>query len=694
MAYEKFGVQVSDPFLSMERLDDAVERWVDRQNGFSKSLIYQTEEDRNRATNIRTWVDAFYEYAYPRNVAPLSSGAHFAIYDDGRTQHNRLMFFDTDGQSQVVYDPSIVDPTNRTYLSGMSISPEEKYVALYLIYRGGDSGFVVIIDAETKTVIDEIPYVIKGQFAWSHNEGYIRYFANNLFGGPKLMLHKVGNRISQDIVDPSASSDSSVLFFDPAKDLTLSQYRDGRLIIKLENREVTSSLSQNANVNFVGTFNDRLYYMRQFRDENTWNYELLSENPTGDDRNLIRHFSKPEILVGIGFENGKFFTQNRQRKISVYDLQGEEISQLETNFVARLARTNSASPKQRVFVYATEFRFPSFVYSFIHDSNSFEVQLPVQVPEVLDPNEYTGEVRSITREDGSRLDYTMIYKREIDAEGNPILPKDKPTILHGYGGFSVNIQPSSYDPRVTFFLKNGGVFVYAHIRGNSQTHDQGRLLNKQNVFDDFIAVGRKLVSDGVTSTEKLASYGGSNGGLLTGATLLQAPDLFKAAVVSVGVLDMIRFPVMGRDAGQHWVAEYGNPDEEEHFQNLMGYSPYHNVKPNVDYPITIVTSGSNDERVNPAHSYKFVARMQTESTSKNPILLINGANNGHSFHTKAIGDFKDDFVLLMTAITKALGMEVDAFVPPAPVEQRPPVEQEPTEEEATENESSASTENV
>jgi prolyl oligopeptidase len=336
---------------------------------------------------------------------------------------------------------------------------------------------------------------------------------------------------------------------------------------------------------------------------------------------------KPEPLQGARTAGGKLFasySKDVTTRVYVYDLKGKLENEVQLPGLGTASGFSGEREDSFVFYTYTSFNYPPTIFRYDIATKKSTV---FREPEVsFKPADYETKQVFYTSKDGTKVPAFVTYKKGLKLNG------ENPTILYGYGGFNISLTPSFSPTRIPF-LDQGGVYVQANLRGGSEYgekwHEQGMKLKKQNVFDDFIAAAEFLIKEKYTSSARLAIQGGSNGGLLVGAVMNQRPELFKVAFPAVGVMDMLRFHKF--TIGWNWIADYGSSDNAEEFKVLYGYSPLHNIKSGVNYPATMVTTADHDDRVVPAHSFKYAAELQAKAgeSSKNPLLIRIDTNSGH-----------------------------------------------------------------
>ncbi len=335
---------------------------------------------------------------------------------------------------------------------------------------------------------------------------------------------------------------------------------------------------------------------------------------------------KKEPLQNANTGGGKLFIdylKDVSTRTYVYDLNGKQLGEVKYPSLGNGGNLNGYRDDQFVFYVFTSFTFPPTIYKYDIASGKSSI---FRKPEVaFNPADYETKQVFYTSKDGTKIPMFIINKKGIKKDGNNV------TLLYGYGGFNINLEPA-FSATLLPFLNAGGVYAQANLRGGGEYgeawHKAGMMLNKQNVFDDFIAAGEYLIKEKYTSSSKLAVRGGSNGGLLVGAVINQRPDLFRVAIPQVGVMDMLRFHKF--TIGWNWIADYGSSEKDEaNFKNLYAYSPLHNISSTANYPSTLVTTADHDDRVVPAHSFKYMATLQEKYKGKNPVLIRIDTNSGH-----------------------------------------------------------------
>jgi prolyl oligopeptidase len=383
-----------------------------------------------------------------------------------------------------------------------------------------------------------------------------------------------------------------------------------------------------------------------FTNTDASNYKVILMDPKKPGKENWQAIipEKPEVLRSANTAGGQLFCsylKDANTRVYQYDLTGEFVKEIELPGLGSAWGFYGKREDKILFYSFTSFTFPPTIYKYDISSGKTEVFHKSEVK--FNPEDYIAKQVFYSSKDKTRIPMFIVHKKGLKLNGN------NPTYLTGYGGFNASITPY-FSSISIILLENGGVFAMPNLRGGGEYgeewHRAGMLFNKQNVFDDFIAAAEYLIREKYTSRDKLAIAGGSNGGLLVGACMTQRPDLFKVALPAVGVMDMLRYHKF--TVGWGWVVEYGSSDEEEHFKNLYSYSPLHNIKEGVSYPATLVTTADHDDRVVPAHSFKFIAEMQEKHTGNNPVLIRIETRSGHgaSSTTKMLEEIADEYAFM------------------------------------------------
>ena len=658
-----FGTLVGDPYRKLEDLDaPETSEWLGAQAALTEAFLASLPE---RAA-LRARVAELWDYE--RIGEPFRKGGRrFQLRNSGLQQQAVLYVTDAaEAAARVLLDPNAFSDDGTISLGAFSVSHDGNLLAYGTQDGGSDWLTWHVRDVRTSADLpDSVAWSKFSSAAWLRDSSGFFYSA---FDPPqahetlraanrehKLYFHRLGTAQAEDILVYSRPDEPTWNFFAQVTN-------DGRWCI-LDAHEGTDP----RNRTFSIALDERPWTVRPlfaqgdaaYRfiecDGSRWYFQTDRDAPRG--RIVAVDPASPETIVEIVAEDemalegttsagGRLFAHylsNAATKVRVFDLEGRFERDVELPGIGAASGFDGEREDRDAFYTFASFTTPSRVLRYdIESGESF----PVTAPKVaFDPSLFVTDQTFATSKDGTRIPMFVTHRRDLPRNG---MAK---TILYGYGGFNISLTPS-FSPARIAWLERGGVFVVANLRGGAEYgedwHQAGILHRKQNVFDDFIACAEHLIAEGYTSAAKLAIAGGSNGGLLVGAVLTQRPELFGAAMPAVGVMDMLRFHHF--TIGHAWIPEYGAADTSEaEFQTLYAYSPLHNVRPGEAYPATLITTAERDDRVYPAHSFKFAAALQTAQRGPAPILLRVEMRGGHGAGkptSKLIADAADDFAFL------------------------------------------------
>ena len=650
-----FGVSVPDPYRWLED-DHSAEtaEWVAQENKLTFSYLAKIpyrEQVKQRLEKLLN---------YSRYSAPFRRGEYFFFFKNDGLQNQAVLYVQKglDGAPEVLLDPNKFSEDGTAQLSAFSLSRDGKYAA-YAISSGGSDWqeFYVLEVATRKTLSDRLKWAKFSGAAW---QGYGFYY--NRFPAPKegselsskntnesVYFHKVGAAQSEDeLVFEDKENPLRLSNVDTTEDerfaiLTVSDPEKGKKGNALYARDSTDSgkaftpiVGEISDDTFgvITNLGDKLLVQTNRNAPNSKIVLCNTKSPAETDWKLILP-EKAEPLDSATAAGGKLFvsyTKDVTTRAYVHSLEGKLENEVKLPGLGTASGFGGQMDDKFVFYVFTSFTVPPTIYRYDIGTQKTST---FRAPEIKEfrSGDYETEQVFYHSKDGTRVPMFIVHKKGLKLDGN------NPTILYGYGGFNVNIAPSFSTFRLAE-LEQGVVYASANIRGGGEYgekwHTAGTKLQKQNVFDDFIAAAEYLIKNRYTSPQKLAVEGGSNGGLLVGAVIDQRPELFRAAVAQAGVLDMLRFHKF--TIGSAWISDYGSSDNQEEFKALYRYSPVHNVRPGVKYPATLITTADHDDRVVPAHSFKFAATLQEKAGTENPILIRIETKSGHgpSSTTKAL----------------------------------------------------------
>lgn len=635
-----FNNQVSDPYRWLED-DRSAETaaWVTAQNNVTFAYLDQIPyRDQLKKQLTEKW-------NYEKISAPFVEGDFTYYYkNDGLQNQSVLYRKDKSGKEEIFLDPNTFSKDGTTSLADVSFTEDGSLVAYAISEGGSDWRKIIVLNAKDKSVIGETLIDVKfSGISWYKNEGFYYSSYDKPTGSElsaktdehKLYYHKLGTSQKTD----------KLVFGEKFKRRYVGGYvtNDQKyLVITAANATSGNELyiqdltKENSQIQTVVTGFDNDYSIIDSKDGKLY----IETNLNAPNKKLmvveaIKIINKEawedlilesDNVLDLSKAGGYFFAHYMKDAVSVveqFDYAGKFIRKIELPGLGTASGFSGKKSDKELYYSFTNYITPGTIYKMNIAAGTSQVY---QQPKVkFNPSDYESKQVFYTSKDGTKVPMMITYKKGTQLNGN------NPTMLYAYGGFNVSLTPS-FSVANAVWLENGGVYAVANLRGGGEYgkkwHDAGTKLQKQNVFDDFIAAAEYLIKEKYTSSEKLAIRGGSNGGLLVGATMTQRPDLMKVALPAVGVLDMLRYHTFTAGAG--WAYDYGTAeDSSEMFHYLKGYSPVHNVKAGVSYPATMVTTGDHDDRVVPAHSFKFAAELQDKNAGNNPMLIRIDVNAGH-----------------------------------------------------------------
>lgn len=654
-----FEQVVEDPYRWLE--DDRSEEtadWVKRQNevtfGYLDQIPYR-KDLKDRLTKI---------WNYEKVGTPFTEGDYTYFYKNDGLQNQSVLYRKkgADSEAEIFLDPNTFSEDGTVSLAGLSFTKDGGLAAYSISEGGSDWRKIIVIETENKTLVgDTIVDVKFSGISWKKNEGFYYSSYDKPDGSElsaktdqhKLYYHKLGTPQNQDqlvfggkdsekhrYIGGSVSDDGNFLF------ISASNTTSGNKLfiqdLRVPNGVIETILGHEDSDTYpIDNVGDRLLMTTDLGAPNrkvvTATYPNLSPESWTD---LI---PETENVLSVNTGGGYLFAEymvDALSKAYQYDYNGKLIREVALPGLGSVGGLGGKKDATTIYYSFTNYNTPSSSYTYNVEDGTSELYWSPDID--FDPDQYISEQVFYTSKDGTKVPMMITYKKGLIKDGK------NPTLLYGYGGFNISLTPS-FSTANAIWMELGGVYAVPNLRGGGEYgkewHKAGTQLEKQNVFDDFIAAGEYLIESGYTSSDFLAIRGGSNGGLLVGATLTQRPDLMKVALPAVGVLDMLRYHTFTAGAG--WAYDYGTAeDSKEMFDYLKGYSPVHNVKEGVQYPATLVTTGDHDDRVVPAHSFKFAAELQDKQSGALPTLIRIETDAGHGAGTpvsKTIDQYADIF---------------------------------------------------
>ena len=659
------GTVVSDPYRWLEEeKSEEVSAWVESQNTLARPYLAELPS-RERYKERLTALWDYEKYSTPYMV----NGKLFYSYNDGlQNQYVLYMADGVNGEPEVLIDPNTLSEDGTVSMASTELSPKASFLAYMLSDGGTDWKTIHVRDTSKKSdLTDTIKGIKFSNIAWLPDETgffYSRYPQNEAgkyddSQTVSIYFHAIGT---------AQSEDKKVFAFDnkPTWNPYPSVVQDGKtlLISVFEGYQANGVYAKslvNDNSELVPVFDkwDGRYDLIGEHDDELF-FTSTANAPTGKvikvdfdggvkaTETVIE--STSDTLSSVSLLGEKLFAQylkDVKGQVSVFDLNGKKIDEIAFNDIGSVSGFYGSKNADTTFYKLTGFTNPGQVFAY--DVKSGESSLFKSIDTGVNYDDYETKQIFYTSKDGTKVPMFIVHKKGLKLDGN------NKTLLYGYGGFNISLLPR-YSVSRMVWVEQGNVLAIANLRGGGeygqQWHKAGTKLDKQNVFDDFIAAGEYLVESGYTTPEKMGIQGGSNGGLLVGATLTQRPDLFSAALPAVGVLDMLRYHTPSANA-RAWSSDYGLSENKDEFEALYAYSPLHNTKPGTCYPATLVTTGDHDDRVVPWHSYKFAAQLQADQSCDNPILLRVETRAGHGAGTPTwmqIEGYADQWAFLESAL--------------------------------------------
>ncbi len=638
-----FGHQVADPYRWLE--DDnspETEAWVEAENKITFDYLSKIPFRNKLEEHLKEI------WNYPKYRVPFKKGNRYFLFKNDGIQNQDVLYMmnDLEGEPELLLDPNTLSEDGTIALADVSVSKDGKYLAYSISSGGSDWNEIYVMEIDTRRLLnDHIEWVKFSGISWKGNgffySAYDEPDEEDVLSGQnrfhKVYYHRLDTPQAEDLL----------VFNNPEK--PLRNYHgyateDEQFIIIVETESTSGNALYAAKAGNIGKMK-----FKKLADGFDYDYmvighmgdELIVQTndhaPKGkvikiDMANPAPEYwldlipEKEDVLEMSGIIGGKIYTQylkNASNRAYFYTLEGDFDRELELPGIGTITEINGEKNDHVAFYGFSSFTVPSNIYTYNVEEGTSELYKKSELD--FNGDDYETHQVFFESKDGTQVPMFLVHKKGLKRDGN------NPVLMYGYGGFNISLTPGFRISRMAF-LEQGGMFVMVNLRGGGEYgeawHKAGMKMNKQNVFDDFIYAAKYLIKEKYTSSEKLAIIGGSNGGLLVGACMTQKPELFRVAVPIVGVMDMLRYHRF--TIGWAWASDYGRSDEsEEMFQYLLSYSPLHNIKQGVDYPATLAITADHDDRVVPAHTFKFMATLQEKNSGKNPVLIRIETRAGH-----------------------------------------------------------------
>jgi prolyl oligopeptidase len=635
------GKQIPDPYRWLETHTDEVDQWIKAQNEVTQEYLGDIDfRDNIKARLTEIW-------NYPKYGAPFKEGGKYYFYKNDGLQNQSVLYVQEtlESEPKVFFDPNKLSSDGTVALSAFSFSKDGKHVAVGTSSGGSDWNTYQVMDVATgKMLDDKLEWVKFSGPSW-YKDGffYSRYDAptegNKLANKNefhKVYYHKIGTPQSQDKLVYEDKAHALRNFYGQTTDderfliLNASEGASGANALYYKDladpkstiKPIVSNFESEYNV--VDNFGDKLLVMT---NKNAPRYRLVLIDPKKPQEANWKTIvpESANVMQSVSTVGGRIiasYMKDATSQVVVYDQNGKQLNTVELPTLGTVSGFGGDQKDKETFFTFTSFTYPPTIYRYDVANNKVSLFRKTEVN--VDTDAFETKQVFYTSKDGTKVPMFIVHKKGLKLDGT------NPTYLYAYGGFNISMTPS-FSIANMLWLENGGVYAMPNLRGGGEYgedwHKAGMTPNKQNVFDDFIGAAEYLINQKYTSSEKLAVAGGSNGGLLVGAFMTQRPELAKVALPAVGVMDMLRFHKF--TIGWAWVPEYGSSDDAAQFENLYKFSPLHNIKEGVKYPATLVKTADHDDRVVPAHSFKFISELQAKGAPGNPYLIRVDVRAGH-----------------------------------------------------------------
>lgn len=664
-----FGVQVQDPYRWLENDTSATTAaWVKAQNIVTKGYLDQIpfrSALKKRLTDLTN---------YPKYGSPFKKNGKYYFYKNNGLQNQSVLCEQETLTSEptVLLDPNTLSTDGTVALTNISFSKDGKYLQYSIARSGSDWNEIFVMDVKTRQLLpDHIKWSKFNGISWQGNGFYYsafdapeagkEYSSKNEF--EKIFYHTIGQPQSQDRIvfenkefplrecGSSVSDDEKFLFVTETETTTGNSLKmkdlsnpDSKFV------ELASGFRNDYTV--VDNVDGKIYVLTNWKAPKSRLMQIDPAQPSRENWKEILPETE-NVLESVNIIGGKIIAEymiDASNHVYAFDLTGKKQYEVKLPTLGSVTSISGDKNDKEAFYVFTSYTFAPTIFILDVEKNSTTTFHTSEVK--INAEDFITEQVFYTSKDGTKVPMSITYKKGLKKNGK------NPLMLYGYGGFNISLNPTFNVSRIPF-LENGGVYVVANLRGGGEYgeawHMAGTKMHKQNVFDDFIAAAEYLIATGYTSSKKLAINGGSNGGLLVGACLTQRPDLYAVAIPEVGVLDMLRYNLF--TIGWSWASDYGTSlESKEMFEYLKGYSPLHNVKPNTKFPATMVMTGDHDDRVVPAHSFKFAATLQAGNGGTKPTLIRIDSKAGHGAG-KPIGKLLEAQADMWSFVMFNLGMK-------------------------------------
>ncbi|OIP82119.1 MAG: S9 family peptidase [Porphyromonadaceae bacterium CG2_30_38_12] len=637
-----FGVEVNEPYRWLENdTSKATANWVTAQTKVTSEYLSQIPFRNDLKKKLTKLMN------YPKYGAPFKKNGKYYFFKNNGLQNQSVFYEQADLTSDpnIILDPNTFSTDGTVALASLAFSKNGNYLGYAISRSGSDWNEIFVLDMQTRQLLtDHIKWSKSSQIAWHGNGFYYSAFDAPEAGKEystkneyqKIYYHAIGQPQSADELVyedklhalrecyAQVTDDEKILI------ISITETTTGNSLLMKDLTQPSSNFIELAkgfdnDYSVIDHLHGKLYLLTNWKAPKKRLMEIdLTQLSNENWKEILPETDNVlESVTIIGKKIIANYLKDATNHLYGYDLAGKKLYEVQLPALGTVSGISGEHKDTEAFYMFTAYTFPATIYRF--DTNENRSELFHSSDVAFKPSDYVSEQVFYASKDGTKVPMSIIYKKGMKKNGK------NPLLLYGYGGFNISLKPSFNVSRIPF-LENGGIYVVANLRGGGEYgeawHVAGTKMKKQNVFDDFIAAAEYLIAQVYTSSRKLAIDGGSNGGLLVGACLAQRPDLYAVAIPEVGVLDMLRYHKF--TIGWSWTSDYGNSEEsKEMFEYLKAYSPLHSLKAGVNYPATLVMTGDHDDRVVPAHSFKFAATLQAANKSAKPTLIRIDSKAGH-----------------------------------------------------------------
>jgi len=665
------NAKVTDPYNWLEcDTCTEVEAWVREQN----KVTYDFLEKISFRNDIRKRLTEIWSFA-SMSAPSKKKGREFFYKNNGKQNHSVFCMKSKNEEEKILIDPNTFSKDGTTSLNNTVVSRDAKYVAYSISKKGSDWNEIFIFDIDKNVVMrDHLKWVKFGGISWKGNGFFYsrydepksgsEYSAKNM--NHKVYYHSVGTTQDKDLLiynekdHPLRTMAVIVSSDEQYAVLTISEGTSGNAfsiagisswkpVDKIEFKEVVTTFE--SDYNYCGVVNKGLLFQTNNEAPNKKLICIDPENPNREKWKTIVP-EKESVLESVNIAYGKLILKYLEKvssKLYLYSTEGKPEKEIKLPVIGMVNGITGSKDEPVIYYSMVSYTFPSRIYKYYIEKDSTSLYFKPEID--FDSDNFETKQVFYKSKDGTEIPMFITHKKGLKIEGN------NPLFLFGYGGFDISYTPEFRVDR-SVFLENNGIYCVANIRGGGEFgekwHTAGTKLNKQNVFDDFISAAEYLIKEGYTNKDKIAIHGRSNGGLLAGACLTQRPELYKCVIPQVGVLDMLKYHLF--TIGWAWKGDYGSSEDKKEFEYLLNYSPVHNVKAGTKYPATMVVTGDHDDRVVPAHSFKFIAELQEKQSGEAPVLIRIDTGGGHG-SGKPLSMQIEEYSDMWSFVFYELGME-------------------------------------